>query len=345
MSVETIAWAKEQRCGCPYAKAVLLELANWARPDGVCQFRRVRDIAFVVELSERTIQRVLFRLEDNTPADMETQKKAGLNLIRRVESFRADGGQQANSFLLVGYSRQGDRQSPPKDKASPGGCLSDGGGDDSAVTPQEEIESKKKDSPNAPKAVRRVRQQIAHDWIAPAIEKLPTIVRVLVNQWPSGAYEAEAEAFFQHAIGTGSRYADWNALWASKVQAQHAAMLRAAKAGIAFAATRTVSEIKAKVSAPRRPVSAQALEDERSARLRGILRPKVDDQTWSDLFNPAAFLFDVPGLKVIVSSSFAQEELETRYPSMMRAAAQTVEPDTTWIRIEAEPRGMRKHLL
>ena len=62
-------------------------------------------------------------------------------------------------------------------------------------------------------------------------------------------------------------------------------------------------------------------------------------------FNPAAFLFDVPGLKVIVSSSFAQEELETRYPSMMRAAAQTVEPDTTSIRIEAEPRGMRKHLL
>ena len=33
------------------------------------------DIAFVVELSERTIQRVLFRLEDNTPADMERKRR------------------------------------------------------------------------------------------------------------------------------------------------------------------------------------------------------------------------------------------------------------------------------
>ena len=343
MSIETIAWAKEQRCGCPYAKAVLLELANWARPDGVCQFRRVRDIAFVVELSERTIQRVLLRLEDNTPADTETQKKAGLNLIRRVESYRADGGQQANSFLLVGYSRQGDRQSPPKDKASPGGCLSDGGGDDSAVAPQEEIEYKKKDFPIAPPAARRVRQQIAVDRTAPPPEQLPSIAQALVSQWPSGAYEAEADAFFQYSMGTGERNADWNALWVSKVQTQHAAMMRAAKAGIRYPAKEAT--IAPRITKPLLPVNARSQEDARSIRLRELLRTRFDQQSWASLFEPSAFVFDVPGLKVVVNSTLAQEELETRYPSMMRSAAQLVEPETRWIRVEAEPRKILKDSL
>jgi hypothetical protein len=340
MSIETIAWAKKQRCGCPFAKAVLLELANWARPDGVCQFRRVRDIAYVVELSERTIQRVLHRLEDDSPADAVTQKKAGLNLIRRVESYRADGGQQANSFVLVGYFRQGDRQSPPADKVSLGLCPSDRGGGDTVVTPEIEIESKKNDSPNAPKPARRVRQQIASDWAAPPIEKLPSIARALASQWPIGAYEAEADAFFQHSLGTGQRNADWNALWVSKVQTQHGAMMRAAKAGVRYPSREAT--IAPRIKKPPLPVNARSQEDARSTRLRELLRTRVDQQLWYSLFEPAAFVFDVPGLKVVVSNSVAQEELETRYPSMMRAAAQSIEPETTWVRIEAEPLGMRK---
>jgi len=63
MSSETIAWAKEQTCGNPVTKAVLLEIANWARPNGVCEYLSVRRIAEVVEVSVRTVQRHIALLE------------------------------------------------------------------------------------------------------------------------------------------------------------------------------------------------------------------------------------------------------------------------------------------
>jgi hypothetical protein len=333
VSIETIAWAKLQRCGCPYAKAILLELANWARPDGVCQFRRVRDIAFVVELSERTIQRVLFRLEDDTPANEEIKKKAGLNLIRRIESFRADGGQQANSFVLVGYTRRGDRQSPTSDKLSPRRCQSDGGEGDSIVTPNKEIESEKKDSPQAPS---RNKQSIALNWVAPAIGKLPDSAQALASQWPSGAYESEAEAFHQHWIGTGQRRADWMALWASRVLAQHTSIIRAAKSGIRFPAKEAQPNFQKRILLPPKPVRSKSCEDERSARLRQLLRPKVNEQSWISLFDPSAFLFDLPGLKVFVGSTLAQEQLETKYLRMVHTAAQSIDPEVAWVRFDTE---------
>lgn len=341
MSIETIAWAKLQRCGCAHAKAVLLELANWARPDGVCQFRRVRDIAFVVELSERTIQRVLFRLEDDTPADKDTKKKAGLNLIRRVESFRADGGQQANSFVLVGYTRPGDRQSPSNDKPSRGLCQSDRGEGDSAVTPKIEIESEKKDSPKPPS---RNKQSIASDWIVPSFANLPTQAKAAASQWPSGAYESVAEAFHQHWIGTGQRREDWNALWASRVQAQHIRIMQAAKSGVQFPATAFQTDDRKRILRPLQPVHSKSLEDDRSARLRQLLREKVNEQSWERLFDPAAFLFDLPGLKVFVGNTLVQEELETRYGRLVHAAAQSIDPEVTWVRFDTEQSQLRRAL-
>jgi hypothetical protein len=339
VSIETIAWAKHQRCGCAHAKAVLLELANWARPDGVCQFRRVRDIAFVVELSERTIQRILFRLEDNTPADKQTKKKAGLNLIRRVESFRTDGGQQANSFVLVGYTRRGDKQSPTGGQSSPSRCQSDGGEGDSAVTPIIKIESEKKDSPKSPS---RNKQSIASDWIVPSIANLPTKAKAAASEWPSGAYESEAEAFHQHWIGTGQRRADWMALWASRVLAQHTGIIRAAKSGIQFPATAFQTEVKKRVLLPLQPVHSKTFEDERSARLRQLLRQKVNEQSWDRLFDPAAFLFDLPGVKVVVGNMLAQEELESRYLRMVQATAQSIDPEVTWVSFDTEQSQLRR---
>jgi hypothetical protein len=341
MSIETVAWAKLQRCGCPYAKAVLLELANWARPDGICQFRRVRDIAFVVELSERTVQRVLVRLEDNTPADRAANKKEGLNFIRRVESFRADGGQQANGFVLVGYIRGGDYQASPRGETPHGGRPSDRGGDDSAVTPKIDIESEKKDSPKPPPTCKQV---IASDWIVPAISNLPAKAKAAASEWPSGAYESEAEAFHQHWIGTGQRRADWMALWASRVLAQHTSIIRAAKSGIRFPATASQAEVRRLVLVPLQPVHSKSFEDERSERLRQLLRQKVNEQSWDRLFEPAAFLFDLPGVKVVVGNTLAQEELESRYLRMVQATAQFIDPEVTWVSFDTEQSQLRRAL-
>jgi len=104
MSLEAVVWAKQQSCGCPHAKAVLLELANSACGDGICEFRMVADTARVVEISERTVQRALKRLE-------VSKVDGGLSLIQRVVRFGRGGGQQANHYELLGYIDPTDRES------------------------------------------------------------------------------------------------------------------------------------------------------------------------------------------------------------------------------------------
>jgi hypothetical protein len=120
MSSETIAWAKEQVCGNPVTKAVLMEIANWARPNGVCEYLSIRRIAEVVEVSVRTVQRHIALLES---PDLT---RGGLGLIRRIERYREDGGRAANCFELVGYQpplslivRPRGNPTPPHDKLSP----------------------------------------------------------------------------------------------------------------------------------------------------------------------------------------------------------------------------------
>lgn len=104
MSLEALVWAKQQSCGCPHAKAVLLELANSVCGDGICEFRMVADIAWVVEISERTVQRALKRLA-------VSMVDGGLSLIGRVVRFRQDGGQQASHYEQLGYIDPADRES------------------------------------------------------------------------------------------------------------------------------------------------------------------------------------------------------------------------------------------
>jgi hypothetical protein len=335
MSVETTAWAKEQQCGCPYAKAVLLELANWARPSGICEFRRVRDIASVVEVSERTVQRSLKLLETKP-------KDGGLGLIRRIAQHRDDGGQQANRFELVGYIRRGDYQSPPNDKQSSGGRLPVRGRSDTPVTPNMNQESNQKDSPQSPRSQKRLRMPITPDWEVPSVQQLPTSARSLAGQWPPEAYETEAEAYHQYWQGTGQRRADWNALWASRVQSQHERVMRCAKAESTGSAHEPEVRNSSRKIAPPPHAKAQIQEDGRSACLRQKLRERVGEQRWAALLAPAAYIFDLPGLKVFVSTEAAQQVIETQFSGMLRSAAQSVDPNVTWVLIQAEPPQLRR---
>jgi hypothetical protein len=329
MSVETVAWAKRQRCGDPYAKAVLLELANWARADGVCEFRRVRDIASVVEVSVRTVQRALKLLED-------TSDIGGLGLIRRVPRVRKDGGQQANSFKLIGYIYPGDSQSLPHDRSPERGCLIGGDGGDDSDTPNKNQESNLIENPYRPIPARRNRRSISHSWVAPILDELPSVAQALARQWPRGAYEAEAEAFFQRAAGSGQRRADWNALWAAQVVSHHPIVMRSAKAGLDFPNVQTASEPKAPKLLPPLPALAQSLEDERSTQLRQLLREKVSEECWHRLFEPAAFIFDLPGIKIWITSNRAREELESKFSGMIHRAGKTIEPEVSWVRVDTE---------
>lgn len=328
MSIETIGWAKRQTCGCPFAKAVLGELANWSRADGICEFRKVSDIAQVIEVSERTVQRALKRLEDR-------REDGGLGLIRRVTRVRKDGGQSANCFQLVGYIYPGDCPSPP-------GCPVDGGGGDYPVTPYMDLESNLIKTPHSPPSRRKARAAIPPDWQAPALAELPATAQTLASQWPQGAYAAEAEAFHQHWLGTGQRGADWSALWAARVQERHAAVMRAVQAGVRFPMSAGAASVRVKAPAapnpPPPPVAAQAREDDRSARLRTMLREKVAESIWDRYLAPAALLFDAPGLKVYVPTAAGRDWLETNFTDKLLATAKAIEPGLQWVWFETETR-------
>jgi hypothetical protein len=142
VSAETSAWAKEQRCGDRTVKAVLREIANWARPDGVVEFLSVRRIADVVEVDPRTVKRCIAKLEEPT---LEHPDRLGL--IRRTFRFRDDGGQGANGFVLVGYQSPmtlegGKDRLPPSDKMSPP--------HDMGVTPPSDKMSREGGTPASP---------------------------------------------------------------------------------------------------------------------------------------------------------------------------------------------------
>jgi hypothetical protein len=344
MSLETIVWAKQQVCGCPYAKAVLVELANWSRADGICEFRRVSDIAAVTEVSERTVQRALKRLE-------ERQEDGGLALIRRLPRCRKDGGQQANRFELVGYRYPGDCQSSPTvvgpqklDSSAPqgrlivtGGCQIDGGGGDHPVTPYKDLDSNLIPSPLTPRAKSAWRRPIAADWCPAAIENLPEKARAFAAQWPTGTYVAEAEAFHQHWLGTGQSKANWDALWASRILTLHCSISRASRGGNAVGHGAGAEEC-ASLSLPE-PAKSQQLEDLRSAAVRDALAGQLSDISYARYVSPAAFVFDEPGLKVLVRSSIQRDWLESNLADVIHKVARHVEPGLRWVMIDVEIQG------
>ena len=343
MSVETMGWAKLQVCGCPYAKAVLIELANWARADGICEFRRVNDIATVVEISERSVQRAL-RLLETPKAD------GGRGLIRRVARSRRDGGQQANCFELVGYIYPGDQQSPPSrnaesnrgrpsppgDRPSPPGCPMDGGGGDHLVTPYRELESNLIDSPQSPPRSDVPRKPIADDWLAPTIDQLPSTAWELAEQWPHGAYEAEAEAFHQHWLGRGDRRANWDALWSARIPLLHSSVMRAGKAGVLFCANLPTAGQESRALQDHSPVKALSLETGRSLQLRQTLQAAVSEGDWTNYLSLAAYQFCGPRLRVIVRSDFMRNWVEANFGKVILTAAQRLDPAVSCVCVEAE---------
>ncbi|MCE7797870.1 helix-turn-helix domain-containing protein [Sphingobium sufflavum] len=255
MSWEAEHWARQQRTGDPVTKAVLVGIANWMNPRGDECFVSVRRIADEVEVSTRTVQRHILRLEE-------------IGLLERIERQREDGGQGWSAFRFPTYkpvkvshvdppvilSRPRDNLSyPPDDVSYPPDDLTQGGRQpchgegDTAVTPESEERNKVK-APLPPKgggdgkaeherAKRDRGERISETWEPPAIADLPSAVRAKARQWPDGAYHAEAEAFRDYWLGegrAGARKMDWNRAWYNRINEATARVLRDAKAGVRF---------------------------------------------------------------------------------------------------------------
>lgn len=100
MSWQASAWALKTRVGDPTLKILLLAIANYADPDGVC-WPKNDTLAFDSEVSKRTIQRGI-------------EKLAALGLIRAVPQFDKSGRQiHSKIHLLMTEKGEGDSLSPP----------------------------------------------------------------------------------------------------------------------------------------------------------------------------------------------------------------------------------------
>lgn len=335
MSAETSAWAKEQTCGDRTVKAVLREIANWARPDGVVEFLHVKRIAGVIEVSTRTVQRAIAQLEEPT---LECPGRLGL--IRRVERFRDDGGQGACGFILLGYQppigiTPRDKMSPPhdtgvtlpRDKMSGDGVTPTSPLKRDKILPPSEPKGSEaptddlKDQDQGEKGGQRLPSppspsdkphRLPDDWALPALSDLGDKSGALAQLWPSGAYEAVAEQFRLHwlaAAGPTARKHNWDAAWAKWVITEHDKIMRAAKAGTNFAPAAPAKT--ALDRAAQAPVAAKATEDDRSAIMHNLLERDLGERTYAKWIKAAAITFDEEGAILIFATDFQRSYVET----------------------------------
>ena len=345
MSAETSAWAKEQQCGDRTVKAVLREIANWARPDGVVDFLHIARIAEVVEVSPRTVKRCIAKLEEPT-----IEHPDRLGLIRRVARFRDDGGQSASGFELIGFQPPfdlppGDKMSPPPvaSVTPPGDKMSREG-----VSPVSPLKRDKYFSPPPPKGgVSPLRENSGDQgedqadidpfaqWTAPTIDRLGPKTAALVRQWPPGAWEAVCETFRLHWQAEGGakgrkRLASEAALEAWAIR-DHAKIMRDAKAGVSFVQLAAQVSSGLRGGAPNRsrpgpvePVAAQAREDDRSQAVRRELRRTLGGVIYDQWFAAVALIGDRQGLVVIAPSEFQRAWIEDRFSPKILDAGRAV---------------------
>ncbi|HEX7853827.1 MAG TPA: hypothetical protein VF503_09045 [Sphingobium sp.] len=340
MSEETRNWGKEIVTGHPVTKAVLRELCNWARPDGCVEYLSLKRMAVVCEVSTRTVQRHLNRLEHE------------LKLIERIERHREDGGQGANSFVLLGYKppenvkrRPRDKMSSPHDNLSRGVRQNDGGAHDTGVTryrnkilppsspdgedtPADDLEEGSGEG--EPQAADKPKPERGHrlpeDWTAPAVDDLPPEASRLVRQWPAGAYEAKCAVFKLNwltetrAIGCKK---NWTLALGKWLINDHGSVMRDAKFGVDFAPAPPVGGAARPVR-KFRPVPSAVLEDQRSAAVRAELEIALGKPVMEEWFSASAILLAPPLMTVVSRADFTRQFCEQHYGRAILAAATKV---------------------
>jgi hypothetical protein len=328
MSNEVENWARQQKTGDPVSRSVLVSVANWADPHGGNCYPSIKRIAEDVEVSQRTIQRHLKRLE-------------ALGFLKRVERLRDDGSQSSNGFEFPGYEppllsyRQPPRQSvtPPRHIGTGRRQIVTGAGD-TAVTPNDlnEVKNtlspdKSGDLPLEPKPIESGKPRataIPADWAAPSLAELTPLAGKLAAQWPAGAYETIAEAFANHwqsesrAVG---RKLDWDKTWAKWITAEHTRVMQAKKFGVSYgsATSKTVGPISLGT-----PVADQVLQCPRSAAIRSRLEAELGKAKFVSLFDRSAIVIDAKAVRVVAPNPFVSSCIERECGAAVERHARAV---------------------
>ena len=202
--------------------------------------------------------------------------------------------------------------------------------DQSSSLTQTSLEPSLKQEPPNPLGRGRERVAIADDWILPGVADLPDAIAALARQWPPGAYATEGAAFHQHWLARGTRRLDWGAAWAARVQARHAEVMRAGKAGVSFVGAAAAAVVP--LDRPR--LAAKELEDGRSRDLHQALIVVLGEAVWAKWFEPAALVFRDEGLVLVAPSAFHAAHIEGSHRASIELALAELNRGAEWMRFD-----------
>lgn len=355
MSWETQSWAAKQRPGSASAKLVLLGLASCADANH-CAFPSIQWLCDFSDLNRKTVIAALQRLEDGMfPLIEDTGERRGRTgqvKVYRLAAASAGASSdpasetvpKAEQFQKRNSSGSGSKQSQKRD-TEPVSNLLPPLTAKAVKTPAPDFDhgsegdEPAKAGPAGKRAARGTR--LPEDWTAPSVDQLQPMARKLVEQWPSGAYQAVCETFRCHwhsetrSIGCKR---DWDAALAKWLINDHSKIMRDAKAGVSFAhlaPARPASDAPARQIM--RPVAAKAKEDERSKAIHAALRRDLGAQLYDQWIMNAALIHDAPGVTVIAGSEFVRSWIEDRFQQKIMTAARAVlGSGVRWVRFYVE---------
>lgn len=182
-------------------------------------------------------------------------------------------------------------------------------------------------------------QRLPDDWEIPPVVDLPPAARRLVEQWPVGAYEAQAEAFRLHWTaeqGARARKSDWRAALGKWMIGDHARVMRDARAGVSWEVL-----APAPTGMASRPVMtpspAKRREEGRSFTLHGALRRELGEPIYETWIEPAALLVSDGGVQVVTASTFHREWIESRFSERLRSAVGDLLGGRPWVSFDVQP--------
>lgn len=338
MSWETQAWAGRQRPGRPADKLVLLALASCADANHLAHpsvgwladfgdldrktvntaLRRLEEaglIGWTGERCGRTAQVKIYRLEvlavkaesaaaTPAPARLDSDPDSAAQTGPKTEHY-----QKRNCSVFSGKQAQ-KRATEPFLEPIPPSPSNDG------ETPAAILKGSQGGDPARP-------HRLPDDWQVPPVEALPPLARQLVAQWPSGAYEAMAEAFRLHWAsehGTRARKANWTAALGKWLIKDHRDVMRDVARGVSFAAVARPAAKGEPIRAAIPDTPAKRREAGKSFALHSALAEALGDHRYSTWIAPCALLVGDDGVQVIAGSEFHRQQVETHFAAQIRSA-------------------------
>ncbi|RKF23363.1 hypothetical protein D6851_02515 [Altericroceibacterium spongiae] len=354
MSWETQSWAAKQRPGSSSAKLVLLGLASCADANH-CSFPSVQWLCDFSDLNRKTVITALQRLEDGMfPLIEDTGERRGRT--SQVKVYRLAAGREGtqsdppsetvpkaeqyrkrNSSVFSRKESQKRDTEPFREPIPPLSAKAD-----KAPTADFDDRLEKGKPAKSGRSGKRPSRgtRLPSDWSPPPVDQLPPTAGKLVEQWPSGAYEAVCETFRCHwhsetrAVGCKR---DWDAALTKWLISDHAKIMRDAKAGVSFAYLTTQRSAGGKGKDVLPPPVAKADEDDRSAAIHNVLRTELGQTAYETWIERCALIWDAPGVVVVTSSEFQRSWIEDHFQSKIMAAARAaIGSGVRWTRFQVE---------